>query len=350
MKMYEDILTKLSQQVDTFALGLQLDGSSNLSFDSRTTFLSNESWAAAFQKLKPVEAAHFGGLRAKPFIFAVDGIYPEGSGKAVASLTSSYFTQFSGVTALSPEQQKKYAEAFEMTGYGNRSAVAVFSAPKPGESIYDGMIGVMTVDDSQKSLENIQKAFNEMSEIDKNNPKSPMRFSNPEKIEVDGAKGVAVTMDMSGMFAGQNPAAAKMMLKMLGTEGKLTARYLLADKHTMIFAYGSNENLKEAYEEFKNPNPSFDSASNVAVTLKLLPADAQWIVLIDLKGYVELIRSVTKSMGVPVPLPKLPETAAIGFSAKGSSEGLDTKLVVPSEALVSLSKAFGGSSHKRSHE
>jgi hypothetical protein len=249
-------------------------------------------------------------------------------------------TKLNGGEGMDAAQQKNYADAMRPIIKGLRGVSFVMAPPKPGGSIYDGMVGVMKVDDAASFLTNYRKSMDQVIAATKGFKNFPFTFSDLKKIEIDGHSGLAITMDMSGMLkAENNPATAKLMPMLFGPTGKLTARVLTADDHTLLIAYGSEEKAKEALAAFKNPQSSLASDPNVATTLKLLPAHAQWVGLVSIKGYMDLIRQVLAGAGgPPVKLPELPAMPPIGFAAEAGNSRLDTQMILPAEMLATISK------------
>ena len=227
---------------------------------------------------------------------------------------------------------------------GLRAITFVMTAPKPGGSLYDGATALMKVDNAPTFLVQYQKSMEQLLEVTNGQKNSLFKFSAVNKIEIDGHSGLAITMDLSGMLASMNnPAAAKLMPLLFGPTGKLTIRILSVDDHTLIAAYGSEDHAKEALAAYKNPQSSLASDPDVATTLKLLPPHAQWIGLLSVKGYVDMIRGVVSGIapgGVPIKLPEFPGTAPIGFAAEMNSLGIDTQLVVPAVTIASMNKFF----------
>ncbi len=82
---------------------------------------------------------------------------------------------------------------------------------------------------------------------------SPLKVTGSEKFEIDGTKGIAITMDLSGILLQSDPQTAKLMPILFGTDGKLTARLIAADEHTVLFAYGNEAHAKQAAGRFQKP-------------------------------------------------------------------------------------------------
>ncbi len=350
--MYDALLTKTAAEIDSFAVGMNVDANNNLSIDSRSAVVMGGSWADALSELKPGAKASFVGLRAEPFMFAAEFVVPKDWTDSMASLFGSYFDQLYGAGQnLTPEQQKKYLEAYASTMKDIRSSAFVVGLPKQGETVYDGTIVVTKVDDAKAALDRCEKAYREMSAITTGQAGAPMAFTNIKRTEIGGADELTGTIDMSGMVAAQkDPAAAKMMRLMFGPDTKLTARDIIVDDHTLLCVFGSDENAKKALEQFKNPTPAFESDPGTQTTMKLLPAHAQWVGLMSVNGYVDLLRQMFAQSGTPIQIPEIPAMPPIGFAAEGSGQSLETTLVVPAETLAKGALVIGQVALQHKHK
>lgn len=348
LEIYRKVLAKASEQVDAFGIGIALDESSNLSIDSHTTFVAGGDWAAAMKDLKPMEGNIFAGIAARPFVFAGGGMIPESWASGLADFSASSVAQMNttgGGLKLTEQQRKEFVEAMRSMLKGTESMAFVMASPKPGGSFLDGSMGITKVDDTKDYLARYQKSTETVSEITKDQAASPFKFASVKKIEIDGHDGLEFTMDMSGMFAAmKNPESAKLMPALFGPNGKITARMVAADDHTIITSYGGEEHAKEALAAFKKPQSNFASDPNVAATLKLLPPHAQWVGVVSIKGYLDFVSGIvaTALPGVPMKLPELPAMPPIGFSGEAVHGGLETQMLLPVETLVSLSNVIRG--------
>lgn len=352
--MYEALLTKTAAEIDAFAVDVNVDANNNLAIDSRSAVVMGGSWADALSELKPGDENRFAGLRAKPFMFAGEFVVPKEWADSVASLFATYFDQLDGFSEnLSPEQQAKYLEAYAATMKDIGSSTFVVGVPKPGETIYDGTIAVIKVDNAKAALDRNEKAIREMSAITAGQANAPMKFTEIKRSEIAGVDALTGNVDLSGMAAAQkDPGTTKLMGMMFGPKNTFTSRDLIVDDHTLLSVFGSEENAKKALEEFKNPTPSFASDPAVQTTMKLLPARAQWIGLISVNGYVDMLREIFAGLAPDesVQIPEFPAMPPIGFAAEGSSRGLETTMVIPSETLAKgatvIRQAALGHKHK----
>ena len=342
-KMYETVLLKASEEINAFGVGLNLDDDSNLSIDSHLSFVDGGDWAAAIKDIKPAEGDRFAGIPAASFVFAGQGVLPAEWANGLAEFSGKYVTgmiKAAGGEEITEDQRKEYIESIRSL-IRLKSVSFVMSQPKPGGSIYDGIVELLKVDNAADFLRHYEKSIGQISEMSKGRKNFPFKFSEVKKIEIDGHAGLAITIDLSGMMAAQdNPEAAKILPKLFGPNGTLSMKIIAADEHTLVAAIGSDEHAKEALAAAKDPKSNLASNPDVAATLKLLPPEAQWVGLVNLKGYMDFIISMMSAVtpNLPVKLPELPAMPPLGFAAEAGRLGLDTQLVVPAETIVSLSK------------
>jgi hypothetical protein len=363
--MYANILSRMSQEVDAFGVALSVDESNNLSIDSHWAFVPGGAWAAPMKDLKPAAGKPFTGIQATPFVFAGEGVVAEEWAAAMAEFSATWANQMntaSGGEGMTEQQSKEYAEAMRSMMKGIRSMSFVMGSPKTGETLFDGSMGLMKVGDAKSFLSQYEKSLEQLAEITKGQKYSPFKFSDVKKIEIEGQPGLAITMDMSGMLAAMNsdPGAAKLMPLLFGPTGKITMRLIVADKHTLVAAYGSEEHVKQVLSDFKNPKSNFASDPDVAATLKLLPPHAQLVGLVSIKGYMDLIMGMIPAIAppgaLPIKLPELPAMPPIGFAAEAGTAGLNTQMVLPADTIAGLNSfirhamGIAGESKKQSIE
>ena len=98
----------------------------------------------------------------------------------------------------------------------------VMGPPKPGGSIYGNMVGVMKVKNSRQYMANYQEVIEGMTALMKKSGVDFPFVQETKKVKIDDLDGLELTMDMSAMIKKMpNPATAKMMQMMFGSEGKL---------------------------------------------------------------------------------------------------------------------------------
>ncbi len=341
MEMYDGLLKLVGEEVQQLGIGIRVDEGSNLFIDKHVVFVPGGKLAAAMHDIKPPEGARLAGLPGGDFAIAYEGVNPNSWGDAMVDFAVRAIERASEAAGqkLSDEQSKKYAEAVRLAKKGLRSTSFLMTAPKPGESIFGGMTTVMKVDDARAFLPNYQQSLEQMNEVTKGLNIPTPKFGDVKKSEIDGAPSLEFTMDFSAMMGAQAGGAGPIMPILFGPGGKLTAYLGIVDDHTVVTAYGSEENLKHAIAAIKNPQPNLAADAQVAATLRLLSQNAQWVGFLSPKGMVSFVGAIAAQFG-PVgamfQAVTFPESPPIGFAMEVTATGLDAQLVIPKETLTGM--------------
>jgi hypothetical protein len=244
-----------------------------------------------------------------------------------------------GGKPLTDAEMRQLAEAMQKSMSGVKSMAMRIGVMGQGKSMYDGMAGVIKVENSREFLDGYEKSIGEMSKLFEKS-KNPL-FGSYEisKGNVAGVSALQVTVDMSAMFgAAGDPNAQRMIELMMGKGGKVTAYLGAVDDKTVVMSY-SQDGFSEVLETVKNKGRSLATQEDVAATMKLLPKESQWLGFISPKGVVEFVKVIVTAVapGGPGQLPPFPDTPPVGFAAKMTPQGFDTSLVVPKETLAGIS-------------
>jgi hypothetical protein len=203
----------------------------------------------------------------------------------------------------------------------------------------------MRAKNAKQFLENYEAAIREMAEIGKQ-AKHPMFSYDVERIEIEGAAGLKLSMDMKPYFAQQEqpPEAAAMMEKMMelmvGSGGKLDAYMTSADEETILGTYVSKERLVETVKSFREGKPQLADDPLVAKTAAMLPKGAHGVLFWSPKGTLAF---VSQAVGAIAPeaagqIPEFPETPPLGLAVMLAAGSIDTDFVVPAEVMESVAE------------
>ena len=177
------------------------------------------------------------------------------------------------------------------------------------------------------------------AELAKDAEKSPLKSIKVEPVEIDGAKGFKVKMDLSSMFSMPGMEDQAKMLKKMYGEGEMTAYILAANKNVVVFSYMSEDVAKKALAAVKNADASLSAEAGVAATTAKLPSDADWYGYLSPRGTIEFANNTLASVppaGKEIKLPPFPETPPMGFSAKVDAAGVWKQIYIPADVVKSI--------------
>jgi hypothetical protein len=345
LEMYERLFEAADKELSVFAVGLHVDNDGGLHIDSRAEFVAGGSWAAEAGNLAAPAGARLACLPGGPFMIAFDGAMPKSFSKNMMNMSVDMINNMikaGGGKELNEEQSKQLDGLMEKSMAGLRSMSMVMGPPRPGESMYSNMAGVMKVKDARQYMSDYQAAMEKMRDIFAATAAEMPFAQDIKRTKVDGVDGLEFTMDMSGMFKNMpnnNPAATKMMQTMVGAGGKLSVFIVPIDDTTVAISYVNTDNIARIKAACQNPQASLASDADIAQTAKLLPPGAQWVGYLSPKGFVGFVStfmSAAAPAGGGLTLPEFPQTPPVGFAAEQSSKGLDLQIVVPGAALKGI--------------
>jgi hypothetical protein len=240
---------------------------------------------------------------------------------------------------LNEEQTEKLAEISVETMKGIRGMSMMLGIAKPGGPLYAGMAGAIWSDDSEAFLTRYIEQTKASAKLAEGAEKSPLKSIKVEPVEIDGAKGYRVKMDLSSMYSMPGMEnQAKMLQKMYG-EGEMTAYILAADKNIVVFSYLSEDVAKKAIAAVKSADASLAADAGVAATAAKLPTDAAWYAYVSPTGTLEFVNNTLATFlppGKEIKLPPFPETPPVGFSAKVDASGVWKRIYIPADVVKSI--------------
>jgi hypothetical protein len=342
LAIYENFLEGADKEISQFAIGWHVDNDGGLHIDSRTTFLHGGSWASA--RPEAPAGARLACLPGGPFMLAFDGAMPKGFSQGMLNMSVDMINNMSkaaGGKELTEEQSKQLNGVIEKSMKGLRSMAMVMGPPKPGQSMYSNMAAVMKVENARQYMADYQDSMEKMRGILQAAGVQFPFIQDVKKTKIGDVDGLELTMDMSAMFkeAMKAPGSKKMLEAMFGKDAKMLAYIAPIDDTTVAISYIDADQIARVKAACQNPQASLAADADIAQTAKLLPAGAQWVGYLSLKGGVDFVSGIAASMSGAVPggvmpnIPAFPEAPPIGFAAERSSKGLDVKIVVPGDAL-----------------
>ncbi len=341
-ELYDQLFTAADKEVSHMAAGFQISDDGGLALNSAVRFSAEGDWSKASAELGARANPGFTALPSGPFLMAFDGVMSKQFAEKMMAFSVQSMQNMAQAAGhpLSADKAKELTTAMRQMMDDVQSMSMLVSPPKPGQSLYDGMLGVMRTADASKFLANYEKGAQATNEVLKqiNNPlMAPYEI---KRGDVGGIKTVEFSMDMSAMFEqmGNNPATKPMMQLMFGESSKITAYLADADKNTIVMGY-SREAFRRAHELVRTKGETLNGDADVAKTIELLPGKAQFLALVSPRGLVDMIRTVIQAAvppGAIPPLPEFPDTPPVGFAAQMGGQGVQTTLVVPSQVLEGI--------------
>jgi hypothetical protein len=244
---------------------------------------------------------------------------------------------------LSEEQAKMLSELSQEKFAGIRGFSFVFGAGQSGESIVAPMVVVMRVKNSETFLVDYEKYFAGYSRVAEK-IKSPMfQPAQIEKTEIDGARGLKITMNVPTM-PNMPPQSAKMMETMYGPSGKIVAWLVPCNEHTIVAGYMSQERLRRAMAAIKQHKPGLAGDAGVAKVAALLPSGATCIAYASPKGILDFINRMMAAAlppGSGVKIPEFGPTPPVALALTTGPDEVEAHVIVLPEVIKAIGRFIG---------
>jgi hypothetical protein len=340
---YGKVLEAAEQEVALAAAGVSADRQANVRMRGRLRFLPTSQFGKSLGQVPPQRQDLLAGLPGGPLLLAAGGATPELLVRQVLGLGAEFMKLSAAQYGLTPDQAEKLFDFSAKYMEHVRSFSLVMRPAKPGESIYSDMVACMRVENAEAYLGQYQKDLGGLNQLLKQAPGSAMKPTEVKHITIAGRPGLELHVSIPLPKLPEGPAQAgqrAMLQAMLGGNDRMTAYMAIADQGTLLVGYGATaERLGEVVEAFRSGKPGLTGDANLAATATLLPAGAQWVGYVDLRGYLGMVQRMLGQMrasGAAVPpfsLPAFPQAPPLGAAVQASPGTLDATVAAPAAVL-----------------
>lgn len=340
-QMYDAMIDAARSEVAEVGLGVRVDEEQVVRLSVPVIFRPEGTLASRIDTFKAEDGDVLAGLPQGQYMMAMGGMLPQDCAAAMGKASMSLLRFAPQIYGLSGEQIDRLKEIAPKYMEGVRGMAMVFAIGEADEPLYARTVGIMRVDDSAAFLARYDSYVEEMRKAIGDDDSTLFSGMTVEPYELDGKKGVKLTMNLPKMFPAGGPVdMSKVMDRMYGPGGKLSAYMVPADAHTVLFAYFGDDVLRRGLAAFEGKAGTLIADEQVAKTLKLLPAGAPAYGLWDLDGtraYIqrtmEIIFSVTGQEIPPITIPELPTAPPVGVSLESAPACILLQVVVPPETI-----------------
>jgi hypothetical protein len=237
---------------------------------------------------------------------------------------------------LSEAEAKALAATWANSMRGMRAAAFGFQPPAvAGTSFFDGLVGVIRVDNSKEYLKTYRDTVEKSNKILKIE-------STAKAVKVGKFDGVEMTTDVKSLLKqNKDPNAERLLEKFFGSADKMTTTVVAVSTNTILMSYAPAANVKALAESYAK-RPMLAAAPLVAKMSKLFPEKSYMVMLISPKGTLEFAGKLAEEMGAQLPIPPLGETPPIGIAASSDATSFQFVVAVPGGVIAEI----GGLVHK----
>ena len=338
--MYEDLFKWAAQEVNQVAITVQIDDSGNVALAKRVDFHNPVEYAATGSAASATK--RLAQLPKWPYVAAAAGELGDSAAFDKWMQMSLDMMRTMYGSKLTDEQIAKLIEVSRQSMKGVRGMSFAFGVPKDGGSIYSRMGIIMETDNAAAYIDRYLDVMKQMQQLVADNAGMPYQVVTAEKVEVAGAPGMKVVMQISLAAIGAGGEQFKEMFdKMYGKDGKIAVYAAVIDANHVAIAYVSEENLREVMQAAKAPATGLATDEGIQTTAKLLPQKAQLVGYVSPEGIMSFAQRTMQAILPPAQQPQIPafpSSPPLGFSIQYDGEALEAGMVAPAEFLTALGK------------
>ena len=325
-------LQRIESDVSHLALVARADQAGNVDFSAHALFAPGSEFAKAGGKVASPAGGPLAGLPAGPFMIAAGGALPGNVMEGLMNLGVQVLTAANKDAA--PEKIKQLEEAYRESTKGLRGFAMVMGLGKEKGPLFDNIVGIMKVDDSDAYLKSYVRSMEAMNEAMKSFPLPQGGNISYEvkQVKLAGKPAVVVTTDLGPGDDG-NPIEKQLKELYFGQGGKMSATIVPVDKNTVLMRYTGPDRTEEFLKGYQATGGGLAQDAQVAKTLAALPKGTQFVFLLDPAGTVQV---ANRAIGMFLPeggggfrLPDFPAAPPLGFGVRSSGEGLELHFVLP---------------------
>lgn len=321
-----NLIKSASEELTHFAIGIAADADSNAKLAFHVGFIKGGSfskWGEAQPKEMPLAGLPLGG-----YIFAMGTtLSPESMQKLTTFSASASKEQLD----LSEDQVKELQKIMLSSVKGVRGMSFGFQPPAAGGILFEGLVGVIRVDNAKEYLKTYRDSADKANKIMKVDSQS-------KAVKVGKFDAVESVTDMKSIAkVNDDPNSAQLLEKFFGSAEKVTVTVVAVNANTALIGYVPAAKMKAISESYAKL-PMLASAPAVAKTMKLFPSNSFMITLINPKGVLDFVAKTAKDFGHELPIPPLADTAPLGMAAVSDATSFQFLIAVPGDVFTEAGK------------
>lgn len=348
MKLAKQGLQLARSELTHVAFAPNIDEAKGLRFQVRAVYPAGGQVAAFVKGIPPLPADSLKHLSGEDY-FAVQSYT---NLEALTKPSLAFVSEMLALVAKSNELPFDAAEwkglldegAEMWKGVHHQSAVTAFI---PGAGLYDGMCGLIRIDDAKAYLVKqeawMKRAWAAARKLSPKIPEYPL-----EVRKVDGRDVNAYSfnvIELMALMSPNDPAVAQsqaMMKQMIGNGGKVTVLFSAVDDNHIVYAF-SDDMLTTIADNIRDGKAGLADNVLIQQTAALLPRDLAAVGYVDIGGYVEMVKQMMTQMmagqgagGFALPIPPFPNAPPFGYSLKSDAAALQADLVIPMDLMTAV--------------
>lgn len=334
LNVYKSVFAVVDREVELAAVGLDVHESGDLVLQVRKRFVPDGRLAKCLAvPATPVDV--LAGLPVEPFVFAGGGQLTPAMGDLMLEFTVEVMKAAPKLYGITGEQAEKMMDSASTLMTGMQSLSMMFATGLRDDTMYSRTIGVIQCEDTAKYMESYDKYIQEFAGLMKGSKGIFSMSIESKPTEIDGRKGLEISMEMPKELLAADPNAEAMLKKMIGPEGKIRVFVVAADERRILFGYTNKNLLQKALAALKE-GKSLSEEESIKKAAARLGEGNLGRGYFNPAGLVTFVNSMIETVapeGQKVQLPDFPETPPVAWTVSAAGTLAEVELVVPGELI-----------------
>jgi hypothetical protein len=344
MDLYGKAVQAAPSEISLAVAGIRYDQQGSIRVTGRARLTSGGQVAKVFAGIPPVKEKLLSAVPGGPFIIAAGGIGIPKLADSYTNLVMGFMKSMKSVYGMSDEDLEKMTKgSLAMMGQVD-SMNFVMKTARRGDPIYSNLFMSMHVQNAQKILDYQEQYAGNTGKLIEKAKQGMLKSTSIKRLEIAGRPALEqdVNFDLSGMGGGE--ANRAVFEEMMGIGGKMVFYHVAADEHMVLMGMGvPQERMAAAIDVVKQPKKSLAEDPDVSVTAAMLPADAQWVLYISPRGYMQMTQRImavamknAPNGGEGFTIPDFAKSPPIGIAIKAAPAELAAEVAVPAPLIVAV--------------
>jgi hypothetical protein len=279
----------------------------------------------------------------EPFVVAAASPLPKAWVEPLVQLarrSNEGLAEQSGYEDFGEPEWKKLEESWRLVLSITSIKLRMFAGDKD-DPLLSNISAVVTVEDAQAYIAEARRAHelsNELTQLSSSDLKLVYEFSD---ATIAGLKGLTISSDVAKAAGDEYPLIKVLWDTIFGPGGVFHNYLIPVDEHTVVLAYGSEQEAAAAVEAWRANEQSLASSPHVRATVELVEPSAPFTVYVSPQGFIawfeRLYALLYGQFGAPaLELGDRPAGPPLALTFNVADNQLQADAVAPVQALRDL--------------
>lgn len=336
----------LGAELKMGAVGLAIDDQTNIRIAKRV-LLNEEGILGKTGQIEVGSKSPLAGYADQPYVLAGGGPIPESWGDSLAAVSRKFMEKMPevhGLEQLSEEKWSELEETYRSMMKGLEFSSMIMLPGEEGEPLFSNFYGIAKMSDAAGYLDSYKKAMETWNEIMAQSTSDIQLHYEVTATTLGDDKACEVVVDVAAAAQAPNAPIFNWILEaMFGEDGKFHQMLVAVDEKTIVYGMAQQDQLTTVIDHVKKGETSLSVTDEVQATVKLLPENAPWKLMISPSGCVKWVSRIVNEFmvhlnGGTVEIPEFGACPPVGISMDLVDSRLEFDMVWTVDTLRALAE------------